>query len=237
MIMSAPLYRLKREAKLLSRSEKTPLHVALDRVAVREGFQSWSLLAARTAAPLSAGGVLARLAPGDLVLVGARPGQGKTLLSLGLAVEAMKQGRRAAFFSLEYNRKDIVGRFRAIGAEPACFEQLFSFDDSDAICAEHIIASLDDAPRGTLVVIDYLQLLDQRRANPDLATQMHALKRFARDNGMIFAFISQVDRSYDPEKKTCPDLGDVRLPNPLDLSLFSKACFLHAGAIRFHALN
>ncbi|RUU73632.1 DNA helicase, partial [Mesorhizobium sp. M7A.T.Ca.TU.009.01.3.1] len=41
--------------------------------------------------------------------------------------------------------------------------------------------------------------------------------------------------SYDPAKKPCPDIGDVRLPNPLDLSLFDKTCFLNKGEIRFHA--
>lgn len=46
MQLSAPIYRLKRKAKLLSRSESIPLHKALDRIAYKEGFSSWSLLAA-----------------------------------------------------------------------------------------------------------------------------------------------------------------------------------------------
>ncbi len=36
-------------------------------------------------------------------------------------------------------------------------------------------------------------------------------------------------------KKPFPDLDDVRLPNPLDLSLFDKLCFLNGGDIRFQA--
>ena len=46
MKLSAPLYHLKRQAKLLSRAEKIPLHEALNRIAEREGFSGWSLLAA-----------------------------------------------------------------------------------------------------------------------------------------------------------------------------------------------
>ena len=45
--------------------------------------------------------------------------------------------------------------------------------------------------------------------------------------------ISQIDRSYDPSKKPFPGLDDVRLPNPLDLKLFDKACFVHDGEMRF----
>ncbi|MDG4882083.1 DNA helicase [Mesorhizobium sp. WSM4884] len=235
MRLSAPVYRLKRQARLLSRGEGVPLHLALDRVAAGEGFASWSLLAAKAAEATPAGDLLAQLAPGDLVLVGARPGQGKTLMSLELAVEAMKSGRHSVFFTLEYTHTDILDRFRVIEAEPALFDGLFEFDNSDAICADHIIGRLRTAPRGTLAVIDYLQLLDQRRENPELKIQVPMLRSFARDRGLILIFISQIDRSYDLSRKPFPDLGDVRLPNPLDLSLFDKMCFLNKGEIRFQA--
>lgn len=235
MRLSAPVYHLKRQARLLSRGESIPLHQALDRVAAREGFASWSLLAASAAETTPAGSLLTQLAPGDLVLIGARPGQGKTLMSLELAVEAMKSGRRAAFFTLEYTHADILGRFRDIGVEPGSFDGLFEFDNSDAICAGYIIGKLRTALSGTLAVIDYLQLLDQKRDNPDLMAQVRTLRSFARSRGLILIFISQIDRSYDPSKKPFPDLDDVRLPNPLDLSLFDKLCFLNSGGIRYQA--
>ena len=82
MKLSAPIYQLKRQAKLLSREESIPLHEALDRIAVREGFRDWSLLAAKVSTAMPAGKLFSRLAPGDLVLLGARPGQGKTRVSL-----------------------------------------------------------------------------------------------------------------------------------------------------------
>lgn len=235
MSLSAPIHRLKRNARLLSRREGIPLHAALDRIAASEGFDSWSLLAARMATLTPAARLYARLAPGDLVLVGARPRQGKTLMSLELAVEAMKAGRRAMFFTLEYTGRDMLDRFRAIGAEAALGSALFAFDTSDAISADHIVEALESAPRGTLAVIDYLQLLDQRRENPDLMTQVRALKRFARERGHILVFLSQIDRSYDPSSKPLPDLDDVRLPNPLDLTLFDQSCFLNQGDVRFQA--
>jgi replicative DNA helicase len=237
MKLSAPLYHLKRKAKLLSRTENIPLHDALDRIARQEGFGGWSLLAAKAAAAAPAEKLFARLAPGDLVLMGARPGHGKTLMSLELAVQAMKSGSRGVFFTLEYTEKDMLDRFRAIGIARENFAELFEFDSSDEISSNYIVTRLANAPRGTLVVVDYLQLLDQKRGNPELMVQVRALKSFARDRGLIFVFISQIDRSYDPLKKPCPDLGDVRLPNPLDLSLFTKTCFLNNGEVQFRAAS
>jgi replicative DNA helicase len=237
MKLSAPIYHLKRKAKHLSREEKIPLHEALKRISLQEGYKDWSLLAAKRPASMSAGKLLTRLEPGDLMLLGARPGQGKTLMSLELAVEAMKSGDRAVFFTLEYTVKDVLDRFHAIGAEPAQFKGLLEIDCSDAISADHMIQTLPSAPRRTLVIVDYLQLLDQKRVNPELAEQVRALKAFAQDRGLIIVFISQIDRSYDPSTKACPDVRDVRLTNPVDLQLFNKTCFLHNGEVQFQAAS
>ena len=174
MKLSAPLYHLKRKAKLLSRAENIPLHEALDRVARQEGFGAWSLLAAKVTATAPAEKLFARLAPGDLVLVGARPGQGKTLMSLELAVQAMKSGSRGVFFTLEYTEKDMLDRFRAIGVAREDFAGLFEFDSSDEMSSDYIVKRLAGAPRGTLVVVDYLQLLDQKRENPELMVQVRS---------------------------------------------------------------
>jgi replicative DNA helicase len=201
-----------------------------------EGFTAWSLLVARASAATPAAKLFAQLSAGDLVLVGARPGHGKTLMSLKLAVEAMKAGQRSAFFSLEYAERDVLDRFRAIGVAPADFDDRFAFDNSDDISADYIIRALANAPRGTLVVVvDYLQLLEQKRGNPELMVQVRVLQAFARRQGLIFVFISQIERRYDPATKPCPDLDDVRLPNPVDLCLFSKTCFLNNGEVRFQA--
>ncbi|MFK4506842.1 DNA helicase [Bradyrhizobium daqingense] len=237
MKLSAPIYHLKRKAKRLSREAGIPLNAALDRVAATEGFSAWSMLAAKAAALTPANRLFPQLRPGDLVLVGARPGQGKTLMSLELAVEAMKSGHRAAFFSLEYTERDVLDRLRAIGVRPAQFDKLFEIDCSDAISADYVVKQMAAAPRSTFVVIDYLQLLDQRRENPDLTVQVRALKSFARDKGLIVVFISQIDRSYDPQAKSCPDISDVRLPNPLDLKLFDKTCFINNAEVEFRVTS
>ncbi len=230
MKLSAPIHNLKRKARRLGRQEQIPLHAALDRIAATEGYRSWSLLVARQPPASVATVLFQRLAPGDLVLVAGRPGQGKTLISLALAVEAVRSGVGSAFFSLEYRPADVAERLRALGAGYLP-EGMLGVDCSDAISADYVIARLDKARPGTLAVIDYLQLLDQRRDKPELAEQVQALRAFARERGLILVFISQIDRSYDPSLRPFPEIADIRLPNPLDLTLFDKMCFLNGGEI------
>lgn len=236
MKLSAPIYRLKRQAKQLSRERAVPLNVALDSIANREGFESWSLLAARFASAGPATKILASLNPGDLVLLGARPGHGKTLMGIELIVKTIKAGNQAAFYSLEHSEKDVTERFEVSGAGIKANNDALTIDTSDEICADHIIDQLSSAPRGTVVVIDYLQLLDQNRQKPILPDQLSALKFFADTSGVIVIIISQIDRSYDPATKPLPDMVDVRLPNPLDLTLFTKMIFLNDGEVNLQAV-
>ena len=81
MKLSAPIFILKQQAKALARKAKIPLHQALDRIANREGFGAWSLLSSSTISDRSIARLLAHLVPGDLVLLAARPRQGKTTFS------------------------------------------------------------------------------------------------------------------------------------------------------------
>ena len=235
MDVSAPLYRLKRRAKRLSREGGIPLHAALDRIAREEGVARWSLLAARLREDSPARPVHDRLSPGTLVLLAARPGHGKTLLAIELAFEAVRAGNEAVFFSLEYTATDFLARIDAMGIDRAAFGERLAFDDSDDIAADHIAGRLADAAPGTLAVIDYLQLLDQKRVHPDLTTQVRTLRDFARRKGIVLAFIAQIDRAFEASGRAVPGYGDIRLPNPLDLSLFDAACFLHDGEVRWEA--
>lgn len=233
MKLSAPIFRLKRRAKTLARDARIPLHQALDKVACEEGFARWSLLAARVDKMAPASDLLERLEAGDLLLLGARPGHGKTLLGLSLLVAATQQDRTGVFFTLDFTEADILDCFKRAGGDIAAAEGRFDYDMSDAISANYIAEKVIDALPGTVVVVDYLQLLDQRRDNPDLDSQVRRLKSVAREKSLIVVLISQIDRAYELSDRPCPDLRDIRLPNPVDLSLFDKACFLNDGEVRF----
>src|SRR6266853_1554601 len=118
MKFTAPVFILKQQAKALSRKEKIPLHQALDRIASREGFHAWSLLAAKATSDRPAERFLEQLSSGDLALIAARPGQGKTLFSLKLAVETMRRGNQAAFFTLEFTPAEVV-EVRGLWIQPS----------------------------------------------------------------------------------------------------------------------
>jgi replicative DNA helicase len=237
MKLSAPIFQLKHKAKKLARDTHIPLNKALNRIAKDEGFSSWSLLAARALASPPSAKLFAQLNSGDLVLLGARPGHGKTMIAVALSVDTVKAGHKAIFFSLECNHNEVLERFLEAGGDPAELNDKFQIDCSDTINADYIVRLLTSAVRGTLIVIDYLQILDQKRDSPNLSVQLSVLNSFAKNTGLIIVCISQIDRSYELSGRPLPDMTDVRLPNPIDLSLFNKACFLNNGEVRVEVMN
>ena len=54
------------------------------------------------------------LQPSDLIIMAARPGVGKTSLSLGIAHNAAQKGKRVGVFSLEMSREQLVQRLLAV---------------------------------------------------------------------------------------------------------------------------
>lgn len=210
MALSAPIFQLKRTAKSISRSEKIPLNQALKRVAIKEGFNSWSELASSPLSFSSAARLFNELKCGELVLLGSRPQQGKTAMALRLIVEAMKRGHRGVFFTLDYNGKDVEELFAKIDVNPKIFDSYFELDNTDNIDAPYIIQKLKTAQRGTFIVIDFLQLLDQRRQSPTISIQLESLKSFIDERGLIVVITSQIDRSYELTAKPFPNLSDIR---------------------------
>lgn len=107
MRLSSPIYHLKRRARRLANEADIPFHAALDRIAAQEGYRSWSLLVNKASAPVSASEIYSFLKPGNMVLIGARPGHGKTLpVELGYndRSHARRQLRRVLFARLHGKR-------------------------------------------------------------------------------------------------------------------------------------
>lgn len=235
MRLSAPIFRLKKQARTLARTQNIPLHKALNRIAKEEGFENWSLLSARFRLAPTAAKLLARFTPGDLVLLAARPFQGKTTMGLSLVAEAFRSKQPGAFFTLYLTDADIHARLKEFDIEHTGTNDRLVLDTSDKISAPYIIDRMQHAASGTIIVIDYLQILDQRRDTPVLDHQVQMLKAFASKSGAVIVLISQVNRIYETRRKDVPDLSDVHLPNPVDISAFTKTCFLNDGTISFEA--
>lgn len=231
MQISAPIYVLKRKAKQMARRGGIALHQAQDKVAVAEGFKSWSHLAAAGAMASPATDVLRQVTSGEMILIAARPGQGKTLLGLEVASRAAEIGRRGYVFTLEYNERDVSLQLSALGIGQGASAAPFVLDTSDEVSADYIIQRLATVPHPAVIIVDYLQLLDQRRSTPALADQMVALRQFIRERGHVCAMLSQIDRAFDLSGRAVPGVADIRQPNPLDLSVFDRFCFLHDGQV------
>jgi replicative DNA helicase len=232
MKLSAPIFVLKAQAKELKRTKSITMTEALNLIAQREGFSSWSLLQsqAKDLFPKTREEILGYLNPGDLMLIGSRPGLGKTTFTLKVLVQAVKEGRQCFFFTLEYGRREIAQKIAEIDESICENNPRLTFDFSDDISSGYIIQKTKTVLKsGSIIVIDYLQLLDQKRSNPEIQVQIEELKKFAKDRKCILIFISQIDRAFEAKGKKHPSLDDVRLPNPLDLKLFNKTMFLHNG--------
>ncbi|TDW25906.1 KaiC protein [Rhizobium azibense] len=229
MKLSAPIFQLKRRAKLMARNNNVSLHEALDQIAREEGFARWSLLSSQIAAGSLSKSILSRLNNGDLLLVAGRPGHGKTTLGLQLLLDAARDERKAVLFTLEFTEQQARKHIQSLDEGSHGVADSLEIVTSDEISADYIMRYLSESRPGTVAVIDYLQILDQQRSKPALSDQVVALGEFARKTGVVLGFISQIDRSFDPESKRLPDIRDIRLPNLVDLGLFTKACFLHNG--------
>ena len=105
--------------------------------------------------------------------------------------------------------------------------RFFNIDCSDDICAEYVIKRTEnEVQEGSIIIIDYMQQLDERRVNEPLQKQIVGLKNFAKANECIVILIAQIDRRFEIKKGKPPTANDVRLPNPLELKLFNKMLFL-----------
>ena len=228
MSLSFPITVLKSQARRLRREEGIPLSAALNRIAAREGYASWSLLVSKAAAgePRSGGG--------ELLLVAGRPGEGKTRRAWRMLLDGLQQGRPGWYFELHNLQSGLRAQLAHHGADPDAFTGQHTCIASDAVHAGHI----DRMVRGAghcrpVVVIDYLQELDRCRRHPDIDAQLATLARLARDTGATIIALSQVSRRFDAEARDMPGPEDIRQLNPIDLSVFDRMLFLHGGAERY----
>ncbi|WP_170976329.1 DNA helicase [Rhizobium sp. FKL33] len=226
--MTVPIFLLKRQARRLARDKDLPLHKALDAIARRQGYQAWSHLSAKLGRAIDPDPNLF-VEPGELLLIGARPGHGKTLFGLGLAADAVKIGHRASIFSLEETEPALRNRLERLQRGEAARSKRLQIDPTDGLDADHIMSRLRFAQPGDVAVVDYLQLLDQNRTSPPLRDQVSHLRSLARDKRIRIAFLSQIDRRFELSGKSIPDYSDVRRLDALGAGLFDKACFLHEG--------
>lgn len=183
--------------------------------------------------------VIVGLMPGSLYIIGARPGDGKTIAGLQLALSMAERGA-VAFSSLEMTRRQLMQRLIAQKADvPLSQISKHSLTDSEwqsVAMARHAIETLplyvDEKPgqtiaqvksfarsvsrRGNLagVVVDYLQLIsgDPAKKRYEVVTEIsRELKILARELEVPVVALAQLNRdSTAPGKKRRPALSDLR---------------------------
>lgn len=193
------------------------------------------------------------LGPGQLVIVGARPAQGKTALALGAARRAALAGVPVLLFSLEMSRAEIAERLvamagvptdrqaagmsaieweRAATARDGLVDVPLSIDD-DAGATLSLIRSRarQAAARGALglIVVDYLQLVTHRETEnrqTQVAEISRELKRLARRLAVPVLATAQLSRALEARADKRPVLGDLRESGQIENDA-DVVCLLH----------
>jgi len=91
-------------------------------------------------------GILGGLHPGNLTIIGGRPGLGKTSLALQLALDSARRGHRTGFWSLEMSQDEVCDRLSAIMGQLSPGWARRRLGDHEAERAEATAAELDRLP-------------------------------------------------------------------------------------------
>ncbi len=184
--------------------------------------------------------VLVQMGKGDLIIVGARPGMGKTSFALNIATNVAKQTKRAvAIFSLEMSCEQLVTRILSSEALVDSYKlrsgELSTddwksladvaselagcdiyIDDTSSITATDMKSKLRRVNNLGLVVIDYIGLMQSTSNTDNRAQQVgeisRNLKMMAKDFGIPIICCAQLNRGTEsrPGQGKKPTLADLR---------------------------
>ncbi len=174
----------------------------------------------------------------DLVLVGARPGMGKTSFCLNIATNvAIKTKKTVAIFSLEMSAAQLVMRMlsseamidsyklRTAELDEQDWEHLgqaatvlsqtdILIDDTSGITATGMKAKLRRVKNLGLVIIDYLQLMQSDKHSDNRVQEIgeisRALKLMAKDLQVPVITCAQLNRGTEGRQDKTPMLSDLR---------------------------
>ncbi len=175
----------------------------------------------------------------DLIILGARPGMGKTSFALNIARNvALQAGKTVCFFSLEMSRDQLAQRMlsseAAISSEklrtgdlqPEEWTRLMQagenlskaeiyFDESSNITVPEMMAKLRRMKKCDLVVIDYLGLMHSARKTDNRVQEVseitRSLKIMAKELRVPVIACAQLSRGTETKGKSHkPALADLR---------------------------
>ena len=174
----------------------------------------------------------------DLIIVGARPGMGKTSFALNLARNvAIQQHRTVAVFNLEMSREQMVNRLLssearvsskklrvgnltpdewgriAFASSVLCKASIF-LDDTASVTVPEMKARLRRLRGVDFVVVDYLQLMKSPRRIDNRVQEVteitRGLKIMAKELNIPILVCAQLARSTEKQANHRPALADLR---------------------------
>ena len=183
--------------------------------------------------------VIVGMGKADLVLIGARPGMGKTAFAMNIATEAAFRSKKTVcVFNLEMSAEQLANRMLSSEAQIDSYKmrsgELQMPDDWNAIAhaSAHLSEAeilIDDTPGITvtgmksklrrvknlgLVVVDYLQLMQGERHNDnrvqEVADISRGLKLMAKELGVPVICCAQLSRGPENRPDKRPMLSDLR---------------------------
>ncbi len=183
--------------------------------------------------------LLVGMGKSDLILLGARPGMGKTSFALNIATNvAHRSGKQVCIFSLEMSKEQLVSRMlssealiesnvmrsgmltaddwnKLAGASTYLSECEIYIDDSTGSTVTGMKAKLRRMKDLGLVIIDYLQLMQSDRRNDgnrvqEVADISRNLKIMAKELKVPIICLSQLSRGPESRTDKRPMLSDLR---------------------------
>lgn len=178
---------------------------------------------------------------GDLIVIGARPGIGKTSFALEVLEEAgITQKENCMMLSLEMSSSQIIRKLYALRTGKYCIwdSQENEIDDFRQNYCEKGSVWIDDTPTQNLdellekwrrlhaeyglkfILIDYLQLLVSPK---EIDSCLIQLKSLAQELSLTIIVLSQLDRSTEARTDKRPIVSDlhwINCPETVDQILF-----------------
>ena len=198
--------------------------------------------------------LLVGMGQGDMVLVGARPGIGKTSFTMNIATRAARNsGKTVCVFSLEMSAEQLVMRMisneakidntvlrsgrlagdnwnsLAIAANTLSQCDIL-IDDTAGMSVTMMKSRLRKVKNLGLVVIDYLQLMQSESHSDNRAQEVgeisRGIKLMAKEFGVPVLTCAQLNRAVEARKDGLPQLSDLRDSGSIEQDADS-VMFLH----------
>lgn len=179
---------------------------------------------------------LGGLEGGDVTVIGARPGVGKSAIVTQMIGQMAQKGHRIGYFNLEMNESQVYERFvsrlaelsltrvrrakKFLGGEEEAFnqanEEMSGYDVIISTGSKSIseVKAESRHQRFSVIIIDYLQLIKADRHYGNRASEVgdisKATKALARELNVPVIILSQLNRVSESKETKEPTMAELR---------------------------